>query len=258
MATTRIQGIKVSSSLDRAINHRLYPSKLEELIFFFRAYDPLLVSSEFRKLDKQLLEHYNLPDDIITNPDKNSKEYLKEFIKMIESKLYKHKIRKNSTIQEIIIAYSPEEKVNKDIIFEDLLSFEDSFRKKYGFIPFYTAFVHKDEKEKYHIHILFSLVNPQLERKVRWRKKDYFDLIRNMSKISPRIHISSEKKGIGAYPLWMIRRIEAKIGRNKAKQLIKEARKQKIRASKLLEWVEDQIKRENAIERKLGGSERRL
>ena len=164
---------------------------------------------------------------------------------------------------EIVIAYSrnefdevieelnesgitTESEIEEEIIAEiekDVEAFKESFRTKYGFYPYFFYFVHKDNRNKYHVHILFSLMKPQLDKKVRWRKRDYFDLIKRISKISPRISPPSESKGIGAYPLWLIRRIELEIGRERAKILVERARKKGVKASELLDWVKRQSQR---------------
>jgi len=228
MGVTRIQSISVSS-LSAAIEHRLAPGPHEKVVqHFIYSCHP---------------EMRNTIRDIYTY-SQNEVDGYTEIFKYVESAQYKKKVRKNSVIQEIVIAYSKEDFNNLseseivEKITDDIHIFTDVFEEKFGFRPFITAFVHKNNIGMYHIHILFSLMNPETLKKARWKKRTYFDLIKKMSERSPRIKNTGRTKGIGAYPLWLIRKLEDRYGREIAKEIVKIAREKKYSVRNLIENAE--------------------
>jgi len=230
MAVTRIQSISVTESLLPAIEHRLDPGPNERVL-----------------VHKAM--PYECSDDIFTtlseiakNSDSHATAY-KEMFEYIESACYGRKIRKNSVIQELIISYSKSDFPNKNedeilkSIHDDILIFLGTFKEKFGFYPFTTYFVHKNDKDIYHTHILFSLMNYHSPKptKARWKKRTYFDLVKKMSEYSERIKTTGKTKGIGAYPLWLVRKLEKQYGREIAKKIIEIARKKGYTTRELIE-----------------------
>jgi len=228
MAVTRIQSISVFS-LSASISHRLSPPEHESLVDFGV------------EVPDEASNDSTIADVIDYSPDYS--RMLTDFLLYVESSGHTRKIRKNAVVQELIIAYSKDDFGNSDIsdilelIRSDIKSFFLSFKEKFGFIPFSCYFIHENDG-KYHVHILFSLKEPDLLKKVRWKKRTYFDLIKRMSAISPRISVPHKGKNIGAYPLWLIRKLEARYGRETAKKLVKVARERGYPAKELIENAE--------------------
>ena len=226
MAVMRIQSLKVSNLRD-ALKHRLSPPKHERVIE-----KGVFVDSSAEEF-KALFEAFNSGcGDELKN--------LEEFFRIAESKGYKHKIRKNATVQEVLISYSSEDfsqglgVVPK--IKEDVEKFVEVFKEKFGFEPFGEYFIHKDDKGRYHVHLLFSLMKPDLSKKARWNSKIYFEIVKKFSKRATRVKFFEHKKS-GAYPLWLIRNFEKLIGREKTKEVIKVARKRGLKAVDLVELL---------------------
>jgi len=225
MATTRIQSISVTESLLPALEHRLNPGQHEDVL-----------------LHRALM--YDCSDNVFSEIYKNSDNHIsayKEMFEYVESACYRKKIRKNSVIQELIISYSKSDFSNKNedeilqLINDDISIFLGVFKKKFGFYPFVTYFVHRTDSGIYHTHILFSIMNPETSKKVRWKKRTYFDIVKNMSKYSNRIKVTEKTKGIGAYPIWLIRKFEGQYGREVTKKIIKIAREKKYTVRELIE-----------------------
>jgi hypothetical protein len=82
-------------------------------------------------------------------------------------------------------------------------------------------------------------MNPFEKRKARWRKRDYFALVDKMRLFSRRISPINENKGIGAYPLWLIKKLESIIGRELAQKVIQVCRKMEFPTPELYVLVED-------------------
>ena len=226
MAVMRVQSIKVSN-LRGAIKHRLSPPKHE-----------LLVAKGIF-LDSSAEEFISLFEEFGSEVE-NDLKVLEEFFRIAESKGYKHKIRKNATVQEVLISYSSEDfsqglgVVPK--IKEDVKKFVEVFKEKFGFEPFAEYFIHKDDKGRYHVHLLFSLMRPDLSKKVKWNSKAYFELAKKFSKRATRVKFS-ERKRSGVYPLWLVRELEKLVGRNDAKEVIRVARKRGLKAVDLVDLV---------------------
>ena len=242
MAITRVESLKVSN-LNEVIRHRMFPDERIEkcLVFEYMDYLDDFLEKDFWKIYANILKYTDYMEYQELSPQDIRLNLLVEMFKAVESKGYKHKIRKNSTIQEIIIAYSKDDfkgfHDENDIISEirkDVDTFFKSFKEKYGFFPFSFYSIHKDDNNKYHVHIVFSLMKPELDKKVRWRKRDYFDIINKMSKQSKRIPPPTANREIGAYPLWIIRVLEMELAREKTKLLIEEARKKRIKTPDLI------------------------
>ena len=236
MAITRIQSIKFSS-IGAALRHRLNPGRHEFLVQYLMSVDPSFGQIGMLEALRQL----------------SGKTKLREFFKFIESAAYSRKIRKNAVLHELIVAYdrnedglTPETHSNlsedghtPEPIRMDIKAFLRAFREEFGFFPASAFFVHSDG-EKFHVHILFSLMKPDFSGKVRFRKQNYFRLVKRMSELSPRIRASSPpKKRIGAYPMWLMRLIEAEIGREKAKRIVRKARTERLSAVQLYQMYED-------------------
>ena len=257
MAITRVESLKVSN-LNEVIRHRISPDeKIEKcLVFEYIDYLDDFLEKDFYTLYENILKYtdYMVYQGLSSQDIKTNQ--LIEMFKAVESKGYKHKIRKNSTIQEVIIAYSKDDFKdfnNEDEIIseieKDVDIFFKSFKEKYGFYPFSFYSIHKDDNNKYHVHIVFSLMKPELDKKVRWRKRDYFDIINKMSKKSERIPQPTANKEIGAYPLWIIRVLEMELGREKTKLLIEEARKKRIKTPDLINILHS-IRRDFSLQEK--------
>lgn len=226
MAVMRIQSLKVSN-LRGALRHRLSPPKYESLIAKGVVVDDSAeefkeIFSEFGFLCEKELKR------------------LEEFFRIVESKGYKHKIRKNATVQEVLISYSAEDFAQElgvvQKIKEDVGKFVEVFKEKFGFEPFAEYFIHKDDKGRYHVHLLFSLMKPDLSKKVRWNSKTYFEIVKKFSKRATRVKFSEHKKS-GVYPLWLVRELEKLVGRNDAKEVIRVARKRGLKAVDLVDLV---------------------
>ncbi len=227
MAVMRIQSIKVASSLASALKHRLSPPDYEELVLSKLSHegglDFVKLFNEFRRVEKNQIKRYE------------------EFFRIAESKAYRHKIRKNSSIYEVVIAYSDDDLRNcKDVmqyLKEDYENFLNVFKEKFGFKPFHTLFIHKDKRSgRYHMHILFSLMRPDLSKKVRWNSKVYFQIAQQIAKRSERIKIS-ERKRAGNYPLWLIRSFESLLGVQRAKELVRLSRRKGLKAYDLIDLL---------------------
>jgi len=225
MAVMRIQSIKVQSSLHSSLKHRLSPPVYEELVlsklFHEGSLEFLKLFNELKRAEKDQLRRYE------------------EFFKIAESKAYRHKIRKNSSVYELVIAYSSDDLRNCDDVMQCLRNdyeiFLESFKEKFGFKPFNALFVHRDKRTgRYHMHILFSLMRPNLTKKVRWNSKTYFQIAQSVARRSERIKISERKKS-GNYPLWLIRSFESLLGVQRAKELVKLARRQGMSAYDLID-----------------------
>ncbi len=257
MAVTRVESLKVSN-LNEVIRHRISPDEKIEKCVVFEYIDYLddFLEKDFYTLYENILKYtdYMVYQGLSSQDIKTNQ--LIEMFKAVESKGYKHKIRKNSTIQEVIIAYSKDDFKdfnNEDEIIseieKDVDIFFKSFKEKYGFYPFSFYSIHKDDNNKYHVHIVFSLMKPELDKKVRWRKRDYFDIINKMSKKSERIPQPTANREIGAYPLWIIRVLEMELGREKTKLLIEEARKKRIKTPDLINILHS-IRRDFSLQEK--------
>ena len=237
MAVTRIQSIK-ANNIEHALEHVISPPKEEEVVSI--RYPTIgIQSSHEAEVIKGMFK------DILELPSPLHKR-VSEIFKCIESVLYTRKIRKNAVIQEIVISYQPndfeEYERNKIIseIEEDINVFLDAFKSKFGFSPLSFAAIHyTQDKNLYHVHIFFSLMNPFEKRKARWRKRDYFALVDKMRLFSRRISPINENKGIGAYPLWLIKKLESIIGRELAQKVIQVCRKMEFPTPELYVLVED-------------------
>lgn len=233
MAVTRIQSINVNSSLPQAIRHRFNPPEGKEKLIEFDMYLPYDMP-DIHFEDMYEIEKYSDSDE----------EFMTEIMRYIESSGYAQKIRKNAVVQEIVISYSPEDFENesenriKSLIKEDIFLFSKIFKEKFGFKPFYIHFIHKNNTGIYHAHIIFSLKKPDLKSKVRWKKRTYFELIRKLESKSPRITVPRRNKGIGAYPLWLIRKLEKEYGEEVAKKIVKIAREKGYRTRELIDNAE--------------------
>jgi len=210
MAVLRIQSIKVSD-LGKAVAHRRNPD-------VSTPYEELVGVRYF--IDEKNIGEY-LFQNIGVNPDriKILNEIYKEegdvrFFEAIESVMFSRKIRKNSTVQELVIAYDSDE--SKEVAINpmketsyDVADFFEAFKEVCGFKPFYVRYVHRDkETGRYHVHILFSLVHPVNGKKVKWNQKIYFKVLNKAAKLSNTLRIQSQKsKTIGKYPLWMFQRL---------------------------------------------------
>ena len=229
MAVTRIQSISVTESLLPAIEHRLNPGPNERVILH------KILSYECSD------DMHNELSEIAKNSDNCALAY-KEMFEYIESAAYKKKIRKNSVIQELIISYSKNDfpDKNKDeilqLIKDDIHVFLGVFKEKFGFYPFTAYFVHVNDSGIYHTHILFSLMNYHSPKpvKARWKKRTYFDLIKKMSKYT-KIKTTDKTKGIGAYPLWLLKKLEKQYGREATKKIVKIAREKGYTTRELIE-----------------------
>ncbi len=251
MAVMRIQSLKVSN-LRGALRHRLSPPKHEVLVA-----KGVIVDDSAEEFKEIFSEFGSLCEEELKR--------LEEFFKIAESKGYKHKIRKNATIQEVLISYSSED-FSKDLgvvsrIKEDVGKFIEVFREKFCFEPFAEYFIHKDDKGRYHVHLLFSLVKPDLTKKIKWNSKTYFEIVKKFSKRATRVKFS-ERKRSGAYPLWLIRELERVVGREKAKEVVKVARKRGLKAVDLVELLRklrlNQVNLTNFLAEGWGTSERRF
>jgi len=236
MAVVRIQSINVNSSLTKAIDHRINPPVDRETLVSVSEESPVFIPD---------FHEENLYD--IKKYSSSLKEYLTEFIRYVESNGYTQKIRKNAVVQELVIAYSPEdfssnsEEEIEGLIGEDIDLFLEFFEEKFGFRPYYIAFIHKNNNNSermYHLHIIFSLKKPDLKTKVRWKKRTYFELVKKLASKSPRISVPHKGRNIGAYPLWIVRKLEEKYGRETAKEITKLARKKGYTARTLIENAE--------------------
>jgi len=225
MAVMRVQSIKVQSSLQSSLKHRLSPPSHEELVLSKLSHEGGLefvkLFNEFRRVEKNQLKRYE------------------EFFKIAESKAYRHKIRKNSSVYEVVIAYSDDDLQGCEDVMQCLRSdyenFLNVFKEKFGFKPFNALFVHRDKRTgRYHMHILFSLMRPDLSKKVRWNSKVYFQIAQLVARRSARIKIS-EKKRSGNYPLWLVRSFELLLGVQRAKELIRLSRRKGLKAYDLID-----------------------
>ena len=240
MAVTRIQSISVSSSLSNAVAHRISPPEHETLVDFDITIPSLSQINDVISDEIGDIFDYSLSE----------RQMLINFFEYVESSGFTKKIRKNAVIQELIIAYSeddfaecPNEEVIRLKILSDIRIFFESFRDKFGFSPFSSYFIHKHKSENmYHVHILFSLKQPDLSKKIRWKKRTYFDLIKRMSDKSPRISLPHKGKNIGAYPLWFVQKVGEKYGREIAKKIVKIAREKGYTTRELIDSAESLVK----------------
>ena len=227
MAVMRVQSIKVESSLRSALKHRFSPPQYEILCMSALKHDG---GEEFHKLFEAFK---GTGGDLL-------KEY-EEFFRIAESKGYRQKIRKNAVVYEVVVSYSDEDLRGCGnplvCVRRDYESFLESFEERFGFRPFSAVFVHKDKRNnRYHMHILFSLMKPDLSKKIRWNSKVYFELARSISQKSRWIRFSDEKKA-GVYPLWLVRRFEQFLGVWGAKKFLKVARSKGLRAGELVDLL---------------------
>ena len=225
MAITRIQSIRVHD-LDVVLDHRINTVPHEQLL--------KIVLDSAEDFEEEI-------DDILAfSPD--YKSAAREILEYSESAKYTRAIRKNSVVQELIIAYSPEdlpedEEEALSMIKSDVFLFSHCFQEKFEFRPTTVAFVHRTKDTGlYHVHVLFSLMDVEKARKARWKRRSYFDIVKRMSSLSPRISVPPRKdKSIGAYPIWLRRKIESTYGREIARDIMSLARERKIRTKDLIE-----------------------
>jgi len=230
VAVVRIQSLKLNSLLS-ASKHRLSPPSDRELLIACDADFDLKVPDEIADTLTDILEYSNGVKKVV------------DFFKFIESAGYTRKIRKNATIQELVVAYSEDEIKTHYDIYRDIRSFKKSFAEKYGFEPFIFYFIHKHKHSNmYHIHIFFSLRKPDLSTKVRWRKREYFEIKTAMQKRNSRITTPKRGKNIGAYPLWFIRKLQKEYGTEVAKEVTKLARQRGYPIRKFIEHAEELAK----------------
>jgi len=210
MAVLRVESIKVSD-LPKVIAHRRNPGEAtpyEELVATRYFIDDEIGDYMFCELGMGISDRRKLLSEIY------KKEGEVRFFEAIESVMFSRKVRKNATIQEIVIAYDSQEsnEVNVDPVKEtqyDVNDLIEAFKETCGFRPFYVRYIHRDkETGKYHVHLLFSLMNPITGRKARWNQKTYFTIINKAAKRSKTLRIQPPKpKTIGKYPLWMVQKL---------------------------------------------------
>ncbi|NPA72966.1 MAG: relaxase/mobilization nuclease domain-containing protein [Gammaproteobacteria bacterium] len=227
MAVMRVKSINVNSSLRSALKHRLSPPEHEELVHSSLRHEG---SVEFESLFNEF-----------KNVESDKLKQFEEFFRIVESKGYKHKIRKNAVVYEVVIAYSDDDLNDCEKFMRCLMSdcdaFVESFKEKFGFKPFSAVFVHRDKRSgRYHMHILFSLMKPNLAKKVRWNSKTYFEIAKKVAEKSKRISIS-ERKRAGSYPLWLIREFERTVGVKNTKELVRLARRRGLKSYELVELL---------------------
>jgi hypothetical protein len=222
MAVLRIQSIKVSD-LSKAVAHRKNPGEATP-------YEEFIASDCFIDREEKDFLFYGLgenPDRIKLLLEIYQKEGDVRFFEAIESVMFTRKIRKNATIQEIVVAYDSEESavVEEDPLketFKDISDLLEAFKEVCGFRPFLTRYIHRDkETGRYHVHILFSLMNPITGRKARWNKKTYFTVVNKAAKRSTTLRIQPQKpRTIGKYPLWMSQKLVKLLGSKKLASLV--------------------------------------
>jgi len=228
MAVTRTQSISVHLALRQAIIHRLDP-KLEE-------------SSKHEKFEKIV---WNIPEKHFeylhatyeeVSRDSNADAIYEMFVE-VESFFRQRKIRKNAVVQELVIAYEKNADIEIDDIQKDIELFFALLSAKYASSHFGVAMIHSDHRGKYHVHILFSLRDLSTGKKIRWNFRAYFDIVKKLSRHSPRISLPNENKNIGAYPLWLVRKIQEVFGLEKAEKIVSDARKKGLTSFELYEQM---------------------
>jgi len=235
MAVIRVQSLKVNN-IKSHIKHRLNPPAHENLVLHRWKAESWAVYETIR--DMQRLREFC---DV---------ELFSEFFKVVESKNYTQKIRKNAAVQEIVIAYSDEDVRNMSdpvrAIEEDVELFLKAFKEKYHFRPNHAVFVHRGGN-RYHVHILFSLMKPDLSKKVRWSKKDYFEIAQKVARESRFVKVE-QSGGVGSYPLWLVREFERLVGVKESRKVVRKARKEKRELGFLLKLLKKAKENKQAID----------
>jgi hypothetical protein len=241
MAVTRTQSISVHLALRQAIIHRLDP-KLEE-------------SSKHEKFEKLTWnipsKHYEYLHTVYEEVSRSS-NYTDAILEMfieVESFFHQRKIRKNAVVQEFVIAYEKNAEITIDDIEKDVELFFALLSAKYASSHFGVAMIHSDHRGKYHVHILFSLRDLSTGKKIRWNFRAYFDIVKKLSRHSPRISLPTEDKGIGPYPLWLIRKIQTIFGLEEAEKIVSDARKKGLTSYELYEQMKPYFEKQKRQEK---------
>jgi len=228
-AVTRTQSISVHQALSQAIIHRLNP-QLDE-------------HSRHEKFEKLV---WNIPEShseyLFTTYEEVSRasnytDAIYEMFIEVESFFRQRKIRKNAVVQEFVIAYEKNAEITIDDIEKDVELFFALLSQKYASSHFGVAMIHSDHRGKYHVHILFSLRDLETGKKIRWNFRAYFDVVKKLSRLSERISLPTKNKGIGPYPLWLVRKIQEVFGLEEAEKIVSDARKKGLSSRELYEQM---------------------
>jgi hypothetical protein len=240
-AVTRTQSISVHQALSQAIVHRLNPQL-----------DPSSKHEKFEKLvwniPEKHFEYLHATYEEVSRTSNYTDAILEMFIE-VESFFRQRKIRKNAVIQEFVIAYSKNEEIALEDIEKDVELFFALLSAKYASSHFGVAMIHSDHRGKYHVHILFSLRDLSTGKKIRWNFRAYFDIVKKLSRHSPRISLPNENKNIGAYPLWLMRKIQEVFGLEEAEKIVSEARKKGLTSYELYEQMKPYFEKQKRQEK---------
>ena len=226
-AVTRTQSISVHQALPQAIIHRLDPQldehsrheKFEKLVW---------------NIPEKHFEYLHATYEEVSRAS-NYTDAIFEMFAEAESFFRTRKIRKNAVVQELVIAYEKNADIEIDDIQKDIELFFALLSAKYASSHFGVAMIHSDHRGKYHVHILFSLRDLSTGKKIRWNFRAYFDVVKKLSRHSPRISLPTEDKGIGPYPLWLVRKIQEVFGLEEAEKIVSDARRRGLSSRELYE-----------------------
>lgn len=226
MVVVRTQRIKFSS-LNRALEHRL------------------------KSVEK--------PTDIEI---KDLRDIFSEKLRKWETLGGKKNLRKNASLLEFVISYKGKE--DREKVLTDLEKFLRILKEKTGidlgieaktFLGNETIYLNRnwigflhDKGENTHIHILV-IPRQANGKKVNLKPGIYKEVLKEFLPFSDWLRIKTAKKKIGAYPLWVIRELEKRHGKEWTKSFIAKCRNLRIPVPKL-EFVVNR-KREKELEEEL-------
>ena len=193
---------------------------------------------------------------------KELRDIFSEKLRKWETLEGKKNLRKNASLLEFVISYKG--KVEKEKVLKDLERFLRILREKtdidleieaktfFGNETIYLnrnwiGFLH-DKGENTHIHILV-IPRQSNGKKVNLKPGIYKEVLKEFLPISDWLKIKNTKRKIGAYPLWVIRELEKRHGKEWTKEFISKCRKLRIPSPKL-EFVVNR-KREKELEEEL-------
>jgi len=204
---TQTIGIGSKSNFMRAMKHRLRGS-LEE--------------NEYEKIDEYANKIYNA-------------------FSLLESG--GKKLRKNATVQELVIAFdrkitNEEENIIKQIIksrLEEILTFK----------PSSVIFTHNKDNRT-HIHVIFSLRDPKNinKPKFRWKKQHHIRLVNNLLQdfgADKSLENLRRKKPKKPYPLWLVQGIKKRLGHDKYRILMDYALQERLKTHELMTLVHEYL-----------------
>ncbi len=193
---------------------------------------------------------------------KELRNILGEKLRKWETLEGKKNLRKNASLWEFVISYKG--KKDKREVLRDVEKFLKILKAKTGVDldietkPFFgnktiylnrnwLGFLH-DKGENTHIHILV-IPRQSNGKKVNLKPGIYKEVLKEFLPFSDWLRIQNTKRKIGAYPLWVIRELEKRHGKEWTKKFITKCRKLRISAPKL-EFVVNR-KKEKELEEEL-------